>query len=300
MTRVATFSNYQNLLNMSMNVQSDVSSKQLDIASGKISENYYDLASSTNLILDLEHSMSTSEQYIDNAEQVSAQVEATYAALNSMVDVMANFTSSVTASLGGTDDVEELNATAQASLEEMGALLNQQYGDIYLFGGTDTGQAPVDVSSASYTAQTYPSTVSTDYYSGNDETRSFHADDNYEINYGVTANESAFEKAIRAMSMMANMDPHDEDAIAEAHDLMNEATAEIAALQAEVSVTASNIENTIDAHTNAQLITESMLGDLTEVDVAEATAELNQLQAQLEASFSAISNATSLNLIDYL
>jgi flagellar hook-associated protein 3 FlgL len=185
-------------------------------------------------------------------------------------------------------------------LQEMGSLLNTQYSGQYLFGGADTNTPPVDVSSASYPAMTSPSSVSTSYYKGDDQGASVRVSDDTTVTYGVTADNSAFEQAMRALNLAANNSPMSDTTLKEALDLATSAVNATAEVQAQLGVASSSIQSASAAQTSYQSYAKTLGGNLTNVDVAAVTAQLSTFQAQLTASYAAISKMQGLNLASYL
>ena len=125
------------------------------------------------------------------------------------------------------------------------------------------------------------------------------SDDNT-VTYGVTADNSAFEQAMRALNLAANNSPLSSATLTEALDLATSAVNATAEVQAQLGVASSSIETASAAQTSYQSFAKTLGGDLTNVDVAAVTAQLSTYQAQLTASYAAISKLQSLNLASYL
>ena len=98
----------------------------------------------------------------------------------------------------------------------------------------------------------------------------------------------------------ASEDPVDTDALTEAYDLVNAALDAILVAQTKLSGAASAIEWELDVQTGLQVRLEAMTSDIKEVDVTEALLRAETLQAQLEASYAAVSRLNAMNLLDYL
>jgi flagellar hook-associated protein 3 FlgL len=98
----------------------------------------------------------------------------------------------------------------------------------------------------------------------------------------------------------ASTDPIDSDALSEATSLINSALDGIGEQQTRMSSVHAQLESVIDMHTDFQLTAESMVSDLSEVDIAEAMVRLDTLSVQLEASYSAVAKVSDLSLFDYL
>jgi flagellar hook-associated protein 3 FlgL len=301
MQRVSSYGNQSSLLCQMMRLESEMAEKQEQSATGLVSTDYADYGALSGNIVTMEAERAKSEEYVQNSEIVANRVDTSYSALDSMTELLAEFQVLLSSSMSnnGAED-NSLNASAAQVLENFSDLCNTQYNGQYLFAGTMTDTVPVDLSS--YTAQTYPSTVSTDYYQGNDGSMEYKASNNKVIEYNQLASSEGIEKAIRAMSLAANCseDPQDDDAIEEAYNLCNEAIDGILAMQTSVSLTASEIELSIDQEIDYQLYLDSVITDLTSVDTAQAISDLELLQTQLEASYAVNQQLSSMSLFEYL
>lgn len=299
MQRIANFSNYHSLLDVSLQLQANVAQQQSRTASGLKSDSYSGVAGNANLILDLESELSTANAEAATADRLSSQVEAQYATLTQMTDLLANFRAQLTEAMSGTgQDTTALSMSAQGLMEEFAALMNSQYAGGYMFGGTVTDQPPVDL--GLYPAQTMPSSSDTSYYQGNNDRQNFMTADGRSFSYSLDGSDSPFEESLRALSLVANMTAYDSATLTEAYNLTQTATDDLATQLAETSQTASGLEGFADEQTDLQLFAEGLLGDLTGVDVAEASAELTLMQTHLEASYNALAKSLNQSILDYL
>jgi flagellar hook-associated protein 3 FlgL len=118
----------------------------------------------------LQVSVTRAQSYIDAATQTNSKVQVMYSAVNSVSDLVTQFRTLLTgASSASSTDAASVTESAKNMLEQMASLLNTQYNGGYLFGGSATATAPVDISSATYAAASSPSTADTSYYQGNSQ-----------------------------------------------------------------------------------------------------------------------------------
>lgn len=301
MERVATFNSYQSLLDASVQQQAAVSSQTMSVSSGLKSDRYSELEGSAKLVLDLEREFATAEAEAELAEQVSGRLEVAYSAMSAMTDTLTNFMSLAASGISGTmtdSDLTSFTASASALRDDFVAQANTQYAGEYVFSGTATDTAPVDLTG--YPTQTPPSSTDTSYYQGNDEQQTFDTDDGRSYAYSFSGSGDGVEQAIRAMSLVADMTTMDTATFEEAYELAGAALEDLGVMQTEASMTATSLDSYADEQTEVQLYAEALLGDLKEVNVAEASAELTALETQLEASYSALSSALELSILDYL
>lgn len=300
-TRVATFALSNSMIDAALKTQAKLAERQIQTASGMISSDFGGLGATSKKVLDLQVSVSQSKSYEDAATSAANRVEVMYSATGSIADLLSSFKSDLTSALSvNGSDTSALKNSAEEFMSEMASLLNTQYGGRYLFAGASTTTAPVDLSAYSNTTST--TTSDTSYYQGDSQIASVKVSDSQYISYGVTADNAAFEAAMRAFSVIANSasEPIDTATLSDAIDLATSALDSVTAVQTKLSLSASQLERAVTIQQDFQDYADTLAGSLTEVDVAAVTAEISTYQAQLEASYSAISKIAGLRLSDYL
>lgn len=297
--RVATFALSDSMIDAALKTQSKLAEKQIQSASGLVSSDYGGLGGATSQkVLNLEVSITRSKDYEEAATSANDRVQVMYSTTGSIADLLTTFKSTLTSALSVSEtDTDALQSNAAAALEDLASLLNVEYGGRYLFGGSATQAEPVDLSAYSASSST---TADTSYYQGNDELATVRVSSSRTITYGVTADNAAFEEAMRAISMIANGSSIDTDTIQSALDLTTEALNAVIGVQTQLSLTSAQLETAVETQTSFQDAASSVASSLTEVDVAAVTVEISTYQSQLEASYSAIGKIQSLNLSDYL
>ncbi|SEH58641.1 flagellin [Tardiphaga sp. OK245] len=299
--RVATFAINDQMIAFALRTQSTMANQQIQEASGLISSDFGGLGSSAQQVLNLQVSVTRAQSYIDAATQTNSKIQVMYSAVNSVSDLVTQFRTLLTsASSASSTDAVSVTETAKNMLEQMASLLNTQYNGGYLFGGSATKTAPVDISSATYAAASSPSTADTNYYQGDSQLGAVRVSDNQTVSYGVTADNTAFEQIMRAMNLVASNSPLSTDTLNEALDLAVDSIDKLGVVQTRISNASASIERASAYHTEYQSYAQTLGSDLTSVDVAAVTAKLSTYQAQLTASYAAIAKVQSLNLASYL
>jgi flagellar hook-associated protein 3 FlgL len=298
--RVATFASSNQMIAAALQTQATMANEQLQEASGEISPDYGGLGESSQQVINLQISVTRSQSYIDAASSADNKTQVMYSTVSSISDLLSNFKASLAAADSASADPAATQQNAQQMLQEMGSLLNTQYGGEYLFGGGQTSTPPVDLSSTAYPPMTSPSSASTSYYQGDDEVASVRVSDNDTVSYGITADNSAFEQGLRALNLVANASPLSSDTLNEALDLTTSAITATGTVQAGLGLASANIQSASADQTNYQNFAKSLGSNLTSVDVGAVTAQLSTYTAQLEASYSAIAKIQGLGLASYL
>jgi flagellar hook-associated protein 3 FlgL len=298
--RVATFALSDQMITSALRVQSVMANEQEQESSGLKSQDFGGYGSSAGQIINLQVSVTRSQSYIDAAQLADNKVQVMYSAVGSVTDVITQLRTQLSAATTGnsTATASVINY-AQQALSQMGATLNTQYNGEYIFGGADTSTAPVDLSSFATGAGSL-TTADTSYYKGDSEIASVRVSDNQTVAYGATADNSAFEQVMRLLKFVGNSTTLSSSDITQALDLASSALDATSTVQAKLSTSASQIETASASQTDYQNFTQTLSGDLTNVDVAAVTAQLATYQTQLTASYSAIAKIQSLSLASYL
>jgi len=301
--RVATASMNDRMLKASMNTQARMMEMQLQQATGEKSGNYAGLGGTARTVIDMEVSMTRTETYRLAGETALGRVNAMHEQMDTVTQIISDFYKAVTAmrSTSGTEQTFPTLIQEAVGLRDHLAnnVLNFQHQGRYLFGGSATLDRPIDLSGY---ALGDPSVPNTDYYQGDDFIAQAQVSQDHTVVYGVTANDPAFEQAIRALSMIADADPAaiDDDLLEEAQKLAEQALDNAIVVQNRLGIDARTLERAVTAQDDYKFFLESNLGPIKGVDVAALTVKLAAFDSQLRASYAALGKIQSLSLVDYL
>ena len=206
MFRVANFAQQQlNMANI-MRTQSHVADTHIQISSGKKSQDYATISTNSFELVSIERSIDRTVQFKENIDRTQMRLEVMESSIATMSDRATEVLSIISQALSGDNMADiPLQQFATTFSTEVEALLNTQIEGRYLFSGTQTDTVPVDINDAAYTPQAgLPGTFTADtgYYQGDTAILSVRADDNFELDYGITADDTAFEELLRALSYM--------------------------------------------------------------------------------------------------
>ncbi len=299
--RVATFAQNDQMIASALRTQSVMANEQVQEATGATSTDYGGLGQTSQQVVNLQVSVARSQSYIDAATASDNKVQVMYSTVTSIAGVLSNLRTTLTAASNSVStDPATVAASAQQMMQEMASMLNTQYGGEYLFGGARTETAPVDISSTAYPPATSPSSPNTSYYKGDNQLASTRVSDSEVVTYGVTADNSAFEQGMRALSLVANTSPLSAATLNEALNLTINAIDATTEVQTSLGLASSSMQSASSYQSDYQNFAKTLGNDLTGVDVAAVTAQLSTYQAQLSASYSAISKIQGLSLASYL
>ena len=300
--RVATFASASHVLDETLRSQARLAALQVQQASGKISTDYGGLGATAGRIINVEVSKQRAQSYADAASLSSDRVQVMYDTVGSLVDLLTQLRSEVSSASSGLDTGSgtAINEVASQMLTEAASLMNSQFEGRYLFSGSRVDTKPVDLTSL--TTATATSTADTSYYQGDDAATSVRVSNDDVVTYGVLASDPAFEKTLRALSLVANMSvsPIDSDALDAASSLVLDAIDGMTTVQTKLSLNAKTLERAEQIQTDYVDQATSMASTLGDVDVAAVAASLSTYEAQVQAAYSAIAKVQSLSLVDYL
>ena len=298
--RVATFANNNAMLTSAMRVQVKMADLQLQQASGVKSTDYGGLGSSSRKLISLEVSLQQSQAYSSAASEAAGRVEVLYSAMSTVTDLLSDFRSQLAAMTGvdgATTSGASLVDAAQAYMKELAGALNTQYEGRYVFAGSRTTSPPVDLSGYASDADT----PSTSYYQGDSIVSSVQVSAEQTVAYGVTADNPAFEKAFRALALIANGGtPVDQANLQAASTLIVSALDEAAAVQSRLSISASVLDRAKSNQSDYQSFLATEMSSVRDVDATSVAVTLTSYETQLQASYAALAKIQSLNLLDYL
>ena len=298
--RVATFALSDQMIASALRTQSIMANEQIQESSGVKSEDFAGYGSDAQSVVNLQVSVTRAQTYIDAATQADSKVQVMYSAVGSVTTLITNLRTQLSAATtGSSTSTASLISSAQDMLQEMGSILNTQYDGEYVFSGANTSTAPVDLTSFDSGTGSL-STADTSYYQGDSETASVRVADDQAVDYGVTADNSAFEQVMRVLKYIANSSSLSSSDITSALDIASDALDATSVVQSKLSDASSQIENASSRQTDYKSYASTLASDLTSVDVAAVTAQLSTYQAQLTASYAAISKIQSMNLASYL
>jgi flagellar hook-associated protein 3 FlgL len=306
MTTVSTHGVYQSVLNFALQVQQRLSSTTVQEASGLVSTDMAGLGSDSGRMLNLQGEVSNATRWSANASLASDRVQTMYSAVGDMIDLATTLKSSIATAMSGTatdTTASSLQEAAENALSDLANAMNVQLDGRYLFSGSDTDTAPVDLSV--YPASSPPSatTADTSYYQGDSQLASISVSAQTKITYGVTGDTAGFETVLRAAALAASAastDPVDTDALDDAYDLITTAISKLGTLQEGLSTTANRLTTAKASQDSYSDYLQSMVSDIKNVDSAAIMTRVTELQTQLEASYSAVSGILKLRLTDYL
>ena len=306
MTRVTDYSQNQLTLFYLQQTQSRLTDTQNQISTGLVSQDYAGLGSGTSQLVNLQDSESRVNQYSTGAQTVDSRLTSMATATSQVFTIASNLQKLLVNGLNAqTASDLNLNQQAQDMLTQVQGLLNTQLDGRYLFAGTATNTAPVNVNAPGFASPptVYPTSADTGYYQGNSTKLTARVDENYDLQYGVTADSPGFEQLIRALRLTATTNvgpPSDANRMNEALGVVKQAIQNIPDISSQIGTAQAAIQTVEAKHTDFKQFADKTIGDIANVDVTQAVTKLSQDQVTLEASYQVVARLAQLNLAQFL
>ena len=299
------------MLQSLLQLRSQADTLQQQVSTGLKSSDYSGLGPGVaSQVANLQASVSQTQAYLDTNSTVQQRIQEQSTVLTSIESAAQDFSQQLPNDAFSSSP-STIQTQAKAFLQEIGDFLNTSDGDRYLFSGSLTNTAPVNLTDlpnpgSLSTAVNQP--VPAGYYAGNDTVQQAKIDNNLTLAYGITADNPAFETIIRAANYLANLpagspnnnNPADVAAVDQAATLMNQGIAGIQSLQGTLSLQTSQAQQVQQNQQNFITMANTSISHLETVDPATAITQLNQVETDLQASYQSISTLQQLSLVNYL
>ena len=309
--------------NLLIGGQSTLSELSNQLATGRYSENMTDYSSSdAQKLMNFTSEINVQNGFLEVISAITPRMEMYELAFEGMEDTISEtYTTIVGSSTYTSTTNESLRNEILNSLDQIEYYLNQQVGDRYIFSGSRYGEAPVsDLSSLPILTTASTPTIATgdevaeydiDYDSADptaavpeaNTNESANIDTTKELTYGVNSNDEAFQEVILGLryALAATYDSANYETLMDtAKSYLNTGLSSVRALHTDSSnayATLQKAEDTIDKKVTSL---ETQVDNIESVDTNEVAIKITTYQAQLEASYSAVSRIINLSILDYL
>jgi len=192
-----------------------------------------------------------------------------------------------------------LQAIAAAALNNIEDQMNVSVEGRYLFSGSKTSTPPItDLTSIAITT---PGVAEDNYYNGNSVKISARVSDAFEMQYGVTGDNIAFQNLISGIKTAISGDAaNNTQTLQQAFQMVTDAVDGLATVRAEVNSNMASLNSVNEQHQNLRLYWKEAISIETDTDIAEASILVAANQTLLQASFQTFASLSRLRLTDYL
>ncbi len=305
MTRISDLGFQQILLSSFQRAQSAAEARQVQLASGKVSDRYSGVGVRTEQLLSAEGVFNRATAYETAAGVAASRLQVQEAGLETIADSLARLRGRfITALSTGSAElvVTELSTEAQRIL----SALNTETGGVYVFGGTNGAVPPVNARTIDDLAA---AADTDDLFVFADRTR-LPVEEGTTIDGGATADEVAGDILARlkeladAPATLGTFSGPLTDAQAA---FLVDKVAEFDALsdalvvhQGANGVAQRQADAAVDRNVQRRNLAEIVASEIEDVDLAEVIARLDQDRLAIEAAAQALAQSRELSLLNFL
>jgi|GEM_PF-730132 len=301
------------------------------LATGKKSLSLTDYTSSqAQQLMNFSNSITENESFIAVAKSVSPRITVYDDSLTNIEDIAAKGSSLTTSQ--ASYNPEQNGSTAaqiQGFMKQISYYLNQKVGERFIFSGTRYGTAPV----ADITALPVPPTETAPYVTATNTLPSYDSDytawdplvdpppdpninhpeayakDQVAIDttqmlqYGITSTQTGFQQVIIGLrfAYAATQDQTNYTTLMNtARQLITDGLMAIRGYHSALSSANTTLEQAKETHENMINTLQGQIDDIQNVDVNEVAVRINSYQSELQASYAATAQMTSLSILKFL
>ncbi len=304
--RVTNFAQQNFLLAQIQATQVRTADQNIAISSTLTSQRYSGIATESKRLVSIEAAHVRITRYVENNTLIDQRLQSMESSVSQLVDIASAFRTQLVGALNADNaSVSGINVEATNLMQQVASILNTDFDGRYQFAGSKTDTRPVDLTEPGFVVppSTYPSVAETDYYLGDGNILATQAGPDLSLNYGIRANEAAFEKLIRSLHLVSTavVAPNPDTArLNEGLRLAEEALTELTEMVSRIGVTRKAIDTANTGHHETLLYAEQSIGEIANTDVAKAITVMTGDLASLEASFAILAQMRSISLINFL
>ncbi len=305
MTRISDLGFQQILLSSFQRAQDAAQSRQIQLASGKVSDRYSGVGVRTEQLLNAEGVFNRATAYETAAGVASSRLEVQEAALTTVADSVARLRARFVTALS-TGSAELIGPELATETQRILSALNTETGGVYVFGGTDGAAPPVsartidDLIAAADVNDLFVvgAGVRLPIEEGTTVDGGATAD---EIGAGVLARVKELAEAPAALGPFAGQ-------LTQAQTLfLVQKVAEFDALSAALighqgvnGIAQRQVEEATGRNVQRRNLAEIVASDIEDADLAEVIARLDQDRLAIEAAAQALAQSRELSLLNFL
>lgn len=314
-------------------LRSQLDTAQAQISTGKISDNLSGLGNQgASQTISFRNKINVLSGYTSNLNLAKTKFVVMDNALGSITDEARTLMTTLRSQLqGATPKAGIISDSAGSALTNTVSLLNTQVNGQYQFAGDNfytapfTNQTTLDTNVgglvagflagsptvSSVVAAARAVTTSNMGYSATAVSAgsvSFRADDGVDIDYTTNASQQGFADILRGMNLIKNLPQPTTPAeqanywtvVNSAIQLLDQGAARVDQYQGLLGNKAKLVDDLLSKHDEVSSEYEQFVGSIEDSDVAEASTRLQNLQTQLQMSYSIIGQLKGLSLINYI
>jgi flagellar hook-associated protein 3 FlgL len=297
--RIGTRTGFESMMGLNQQTLQRTYNLQIQISSGLKAQNYSGISDVSGRLVNFEGANARLNQYLSDITVTRNRLQSAETQVDSIREMANQFRTDLLNALNAENDQFQPTAEiAKQFMDQMESLLNTKDGDQYIFSGSRSDVAPVNLKA--FSTPINVGTPNTEYYQGDDYEAFSRVGEGRTVTYGTTANDPTFEKLIRAMRSVFNS-PNDNDNLRASLALVEEvAQKDIPAMISGIGVKVAQMDRIQDIHEQNILILTNTISEMKDTNIIDASAKVSQENNILQASFIALSKIGGISLANYL
>lgn len=307
MTRVGTFAQSQAILAELTKSNDRIYKTQMQISTGKVAQQYREIPGDTGVLLSAKRVQTRTDQYVSIGKELTNKLDNQNVLLEQVASTAQDLRQSVLDAVG-TNSGAAFMQLVQGAFGNVLSSLNAKFDGKYVFAGSRTDTAPVNIS----TLNDLTTVGSVSSIFDNDQQRqSIEIEAGHTIDYNFLA-DGVGSEIMDVFKQIADYNagpngPFGENLTEAQRDfLTTQANSLVSITQNLNNIVGQNgqYSNEVDAaaerHDQTSVFVKSFISDIEDVDMAQAVTNLNQDQVVTEATAKLISNLQKLSLLDFI
>jgi flagellar hook-associated protein 3 FlgL len=305
MTRISDLGLQQILLNGFQRAQSAAHARQIQLATGKVANGYGGVGPRTGELLSAEGVLARAKAYEGAAQTASSRLQLQESGLTAVADAVALIRARiVTALASGASEL--LLPEVETAAQRIVSGLNTQIGGVYVFGGTDGSQPPLQA----LTLADFGAAANTDALFVQAERARLPVEEGVTIDGGATAFEIGADLAAELKELAgaeAAFGPFQGELTAAQRNFLLQKIDRLDRISAELyqelgrnGVAQGQAEDARTRSVQRRDLAEIVASEIEDADIAEVVARLNQDRLAVEASARALAQASELSLLNFI
>lgn len=296
--RLTNYTQTEGLIRQMQLLDTAQSKLQTQVSSGQKLSQPADDPAAVARVLRLETEQRQVAQFGKNAERATEVSQASYSGLQQLKQVLDRATEIGTLATGATspDAQQAYGAEMNQLLEEATQVANSKFGGDYLYGGTQTGAAPFQVTRDANGQITGAS------FTGNNQRAAIQLSDTSSVTPGTSADTNAAIGTLlnQLRTMRDSLNSADSSAISTAQQGLLTGEDKLVAGLAEQGAIQTRIDAAKAAQSTQSTNLEAMISGETDVDMPTAIMKLSQTQTAYQAALQSSAKIMGLSLLNYL
>jgi flagellin-like hook-associated protein FlgL len=303
--RISDLGLQQILLSGFERAQNAAEERQIQLATGRVSDRYGGIGARAAELLSSEWVVARARAYESASQSALSRLSVQESGLTTLADAVALIRARAVAALA-TGSAEQVLPEVETAAQRIITALNTEFGGVYAFGGVDGSAPPL---SAASLADLGAAANTDDLFLLADRAR-YPIDEATTVDGGATAIEIGGSVA-RELKDFANAEavygPFDGPLTTAQRDFLIDKVAALDAIAAELhaelglnGVAQGQAEDARIRSRDRSDLAEILISGVEDADIAEVVARLSQDRIAIEASARALAQASELSLLNYI